>query len=249
MPQQPRHKVFVSYHHENDQLYKDRLVEEMAADIVDRSVEEGDIDDRLNTGEIWKKIRDKHIADATVVLVLIGRHTWSRKFVDWEIGSALNKSRDNSRCGVLGIILPGHPDYGADRLNANLLPQRMIANIDGEDPYVRLYYWPEDGSLSVIRDWVDIAFRRRNGSPPDNYSKRYRNNRDPSVLDSEGMSLIDRLLLAGAIIGGALALGRLFLKSRRTRHGDPKKAPDRLPKPRRNRAPRPRDWRQDRGSF
>ena len=44
MPRQPRHKVFVSYHHENDQQYKYLLVEEMAADIVDRSVEDGDID-------------------------------------------------------------------------------------------------------------------------------------------------------------------------------------------------------------
>ena len=88
MPQAPRHKTFASYHHENDQEYKDRLVKEMAADIVDRSVEDGDIDDRLGTEAIWEKIRDEYIADATVVIVLIGRHTWSRKYVDWEIGSA-----------------------------------------------------------------------------------------------------------------------------------------------------------------
>ena len=124
MPRQ-RHKVFVSYHHKNDQEFKDRLVEEMSADIVDRSVEDGDIDDGLRTEAIWEKIRNEHIADATVVLVLIGRHTWSRKFVDWEIGSALNKSKNNSRCGVLGVVLPDHPDYGKGRRHANLLPQRL----------------------------------------------------------------------------------------------------------------------------
>ena len=88
--------------------YKDQLVEEMSEDLVDRSVEDGDIDDGLRTESIWQNIRDEHVADATVVLVLIGRHTsrhtWSRKFVDWEIGSALNQSRNNSRCGVLGIF-------------------------------------------------------------------------------------------------------------------------------------------------
>ena len=110
MPRQPRHKGFFSYHHENDQQYKDWLVEEMAADIVDRLVEDGDFDDRLKTGTIWEKIRDKHIADATVVLVLIGRHTWGRRFVDWEIGSALNKSKNSSRCGVLAILFPDQPD-------------------------------------------------------------------------------------------------------------------------------------------
>ena len=95
MPQQPRHKVFVSYHHENDQQYRDRLVEEMAADVIDRSVGDGDIDERLRTEDIWEKIRDEHISDASVLLVLIGRDTWSRRFVDWEIGSALNRSRNN----------------------------------------------------------------------------------------------------------------------------------------------------------
>ena len=134
MPRQPRHKVFVSYHHVNDQQYKDLLVEEMAADVIDRSVEDGDIDERLRTEDIWEKIRDDHIADATVLLVLIGRDTWSRRFVDWEVGSALNKSRNNSRCGVLGILLPDHPDYRRGRLEPNLLPQRLVANIDGDDP-------------------------------------------------------------------------------------------------------------------
>lgn len=44
MYQPPRHKVFISFHHE-DQFYKDQFVEMMGDDIVDRSVEDGDIDD------------------------------------------------------------------------------------------------------------------------------------------------------------------------------------------------------------
>ena len=176
MTRQPRHKVFVSYHHENDQRYKDLLVEEMAADIVDRSVEDGDIDERLGTEAIWENIRDEHMSDATVLLVLIGRDTWSRRFVDWEVGSALNRSRNNSRCGVLGILLPGHPDYRRGRVEPDLLPQRLAANIEGADPYVRLCDWPGEGSMSVVRDWVHTAFIRRDGLPPDNYSKRFKYN-------------------------------------------------------------------------
>ena len=219
MPRQPRHRVFVSYHHENDQQYKDRLVEEMAADIVDRSVEDGDIDERLKTEAIWEKIRDEHLADASVVLVLIGRHTWSRKFVDWEVGSALNQSKNSSRSGVLGMVLPDHPDYGTGRRDSTLLPQRLAANIEGDDPYVRLYDWPGDGSLSVIRDWVHTAFQRRDGPPPDNYSKRFKNNRDAAALDSEGMTVADGLLLAGALIVGAWAVDRFVLKPMRARYG------------------------------
>ena len=44
MNQTPRHRVFVSYHHE-DQAFKDWFVREMGDDIVDESIEEGDIDD------------------------------------------------------------------------------------------------------------------------------------------------------------------------------------------------------------
>ena len=244
----PRHKTFVSYHHENDQEYKDRLVEEMATDIVDRSVEDGDIDDGLKAEAIWEKIRDEHIADATVVLALIGRHTWSRKFVDWEIGSALNRSKNNSRCGVLGIVLPDHPDYGRGRRDPNLLPQRLAANIKEEDPYVRLYDWPGDGSLALIRDWVHVAFLRRDGPPPDNYSKRFKNNRDTSTRASDGMTVADGLLLAGAVIVGAWALDRFVLKPMRARHSGPTQAQGPLRYVRPNRHPRLRHWGRDHGS-
>ena len=242
MPRQRRHKVFVSYHHENDQEYKDLLIEEMSVEIMDRSVEDGDLDDRLETEAIWEKIRNEHIADATVVLVLIGRHTWSRKFVDWEIGSALNQSRNNSLCGVLGILLPDHPNYSTGPRDSSLLPQRLAANIGGDDPYVRLYDWPGDGSLSVIRDWVHTAFLRRDGPPPDNYSRRFKNNRGTSALDSDGMTVADGLLLAGAVIVGAWAVDRFVLKPMRARHGGPTSAPGRLRHVRLNRHPRLRNW-------
>ena len=249
MPRQPRHKVFVSYHHENDQQYKDLLVEEMAADVIDRSVEDGDIDERLRTEDIWEKIRDEHIADATVLLVLIGRDTWSRRFVDWEIGSALNRTRNNSRCGVLGIVLPDHPDYGRGRWKPSLLPQRLAANIEGEDPYVRLYDWPGDGSLSVVRDWVHTAFLRRDGTPPDNYSRRFKYNRDASTRRSDEMTLAEGLLLAGAFIVGAWALDRLLLKPMQARYGGQTQAPGGLRHGQPNRHPRLRNRGRDNGSI
>ena len=249
MPRQPRHRVFVSYHHENDQEYKDQLVEEMSEDLVDRSVEDGDIDDGLRTESIWQNIRDEHIADATVVLVLIGRHTWSRKFVDWEIGSALNESRNNSRCGVLGILLPDHPDYGTGHWEPSLLPQRVAASVEGDDPYVRLYDWPGDGSLSTIREWVHAAFLRRDGSPPDNYSKRFKTNRDASARDSEGMTVAGGLLLAGAVIAGLWAFDRFVVKPRRDGHGGQSMARGRLRHMQPNRNRRLRNWGRDHSSI
>ena len=49
-------------------------------------------------------------------VVLVGTCTWQRKaYVDWEIGSSLSDTRNNTktRCGLLGIILPSNSNYRA----------------------------------------------------------------------------------------------------------------------------------------
>ena len=85
-----RHRVFVSYYHDEDQDYREYF-EELFSDIYDimvsESVEIGDIDDtKLSTERIRQIIRDEYLRDSTVTVVLVGEHTWQRKFVDWEIG-------------------------------------------------------------------------------------------------------------------------------------------------------------------
>ena len=87
-----RHKVFVSFH-EKDRKYRKLFAEHMGADVVDKSVGDGDIDPELKVDTTRGKIRDEFIADATVAVVLVGRCTWQRKYVDWEIGSSLRDTR------------------------------------------------------------------------------------------------------------------------------------------------------------
>ena len=130
--QTPRHKVFVSYHHD-DQAYKDDFIRAMGGSFIDKSVDDGDIDDtNLATETIRQKIRDEFIADATVTLVLIGPCTWQRKHVDWEIGSSLRDTKNNPRCGLLGVLLPNHP-YSQNRqcnplLTPRQIPRRLVDN-------------------------------------------------------------------------------------------------------------------------
>ena len=200
----PRHKTFVSYHHKRDQKYADLLRDELADDIIDQAVSDGDISDRLTTDETWRAIRDFYIADATVTVVLIGKDTWSRKYVDWEIGSSFSKTPKNSRCGVLGILLPDHPSYGKSSVDPETLPQRLIPNIEGENPYVRIYDWPRDNRLSEIRKWIDVAFQRRKGPAPNNNSKRFKNNRPVEAQD--GITLKEVLPWGAAVatVAGAV---------------------------------------------
>ena len=79
MNQASKHKVFISYYHQDDQEYKNRLVNALDSKFVDKSVSQGDIhDEGLHLDEIRRRIRDDHIADATVTVVLIGPCTWQR---------------------------------------------------------------------------------------------------------------------------------------------------------------------------
>lgn len=172
----PRRKVFISFH-ERDIKYKEDFVRMMGKRIVDRSVDTGNIDDTgLKTATVRQKIRDEYIRDATVTIVLIGPRTWQRKHVDWEIGSSLRKTKKNSRCGLLGILLSNHPNHGKKR-NPRLLPPRLADNFKGEDPYALVYDWPSPWAPAKIAQWVQRAFARRDGTPPNNSRRPFAQNR------------------------------------------------------------------------
>lgn len=181
MNETPRHKVFVSYHHE-DQYYKDLFVSIMGQDFVDRSVGDGDIDDRHVQVEIIRqRIRDEFIQDATVAVVLVGRCTWQRKHVDWEIGSSLRDTKLNKRCGLLGIGLPSHPDAGRRSFRPCLLPPRLADNCSGISPFARMYHWQMNSH--AVRQWIHTAFERKDQYPPPNNARQqFRNNRSGDCL-------------------------------------------------------------------
>ena len=175
----PRHKVFVSFHH-GDQCYKDSFAAMMDGDIIDKSVEDGDIGDTILVETIRQKIRDDFIRDATVTVVLIGPCTWQRKHVDWEIGSSLRDTRRNSRCGLLGILLPNHGNYRSAKYNPRLIPPRLADNCRGVDSFARIYNWSY--SPASVRSWIHTAFIRRSGTPPDNSQQQFKRNRSGVCL-------------------------------------------------------------------
>ena len=177
MSKSPRHKVFISFH-EEDIEYKDRFVRMMKRHVVDKSVEVNDIDDRnIKTETIRQRIRDKFIADATVTIVLIGPCTWQRKHVDWEIGSSLRATKNNSRCGLVGLLLPNHPEYEKRKHNPRLIPPRVADNCKGDDPYAVIHKWPIPWAPVRIRGWIHRAFTRRTGTAPSNARAQFKRNR------------------------------------------------------------------------
>lgn len=113
-----RHRVFISYHHNGDQMYKDALLKMSEYDktkgrivsiFEDWSVRENDIDDangKMPAESIRRIIRDDYMRDASVLILLCGANTRGRKHVDWEIHTAMYHSEVNQQMGILVINLP-----------------------------------------------------------------------------------------------------------------------------------------------
>lgn len=102
------HKVFISYHHKNDQLYKDELIRlgDRFGIFIDESVGDGDIDEDLDDQAIRTRIRDEYLRDSTVTVLLVGLETKTRKHIDWELYSSMFDGTKNKKSGILVINLP-----------------------------------------------------------------------------------------------------------------------------------------------
>ncbi|EPY2290961.1 MULTISPECIES: TIR domain-containing protein [Clostridium] len=142
------HKVFVSYHHANDQNRADHLRKTYGSDntLIDRSLEDA-YDDKTDD-EILALIRTNHLKDSTVTIVLVGSETSNRKWVDWEIYSSLRPYGDRTRNGLLAIYLP----------TAGNTPARLQDNLDSG--YAVEMKW--ENISWQLSSKIDEAFNNRN---------------------------------------------------------------------------------------
>lgn len=169
-----RHKVFVSYHHANDQEYRNRF-ERLGVQhdiMVPWSVQDGDIDPTLPDDTIRQKIRDEFLCEATVTVVLVGTETWKRKHVDWEVGSTIRDTARNPRAGLLGILLPSYLRNNGG-IYKHTIPPRLWENV--EKGYAELRPWTDNPR--EIQNWIHDAFLRRDKVLPDNSCEGFRRDR------------------------------------------------------------------------
>ena len=182
-----RHKVFVSYHHANDQARKqifDLRFGNKYGVVVPGSVDLGEIDPNLSTERIRQKIRDEYLRDTSVTVVLVGTETWKRKHVDWEIASSLRHTEYNPRSGLVGIILPSYEQEHGRSLRFDrwgritgydpyTIPPRLHDNV--ECGFAELHRWTEDPEH--IETLVHQAYLRKSRVLPDNRRPMFGNNR------------------------------------------------------------------------
>ena len=176
-----KHKVFISYHHANDEDDKKEFIElfsKMLDGFIDNSVWDGDIDDaNLSSEQIYKKIRDEYIKDSTVTIVLIGKETWKRKHIDWEIATSLVNGSKNKRNGLIGILLPSRSDYNTGQFTPCTIPPRLYDNV--KCGYAKIYDWSYD--VDFIKQIIHEAFNRRFTINPDNSRSRFKNNKKDTL--------------------------------------------------------------------
>jgi hypothetical protein len=117
----PKRKIFVSYHHGNDQAYYNQfsshfhdLFEVIHDNSLDRQIGSD------NSEYVIRAIRERFISGTSCTLVLCGADTPYRKFVDWEIKATLDKEH-----ALIGVILPT-----ARVVNGKIIvPDRFVANV------------------------------------------------------------------------------------------------------------------------
>lgn len=192
-----KHNIFISYHHGNDQYYKDTLLtlNKIYDVFIDKSVDTGDIDDNLPAESIRTKIRDEYLSDSTVTIVLVGLETWGRKHVDWEIYSSMYDGTVNKRSGILVINLPStnhnsvHTGHGEDEKRLihpsiiswtslsnrseyddryPLMPDRIIDNLVAKNSKISVVPWSLiENNPEKLRTLIEFTNRDRQNAEYD----------------------------------------------------------------------------------
>lgn len=156
-----RHKCFVSYH-VDDSGEVTTFLDSFGSEFIARSVgvtEEDDFVASTDTEYIKRRIREDYLTDSTVTIVLLGRCTWSRKFVDWEISSSLRDDSINKRSGLLAMPLPSMN-------NSSRHPARIKDNwVEGDPASSYAVYASYPTQASVIRASIEEAFTARIAKP------------------------------------------------------------------------------------
>jgi len=102
-------RCYISFKKE-DEVYKTHIQEKLNIDMIDKS-----LDDPIESKDpdyIMKKIRDDYLSDSTVTIHLIGSYSaensflQDQTFIKRELQASLYNGENNSRNGILGIVLP-----------------------------------------------------------------------------------------------------------------------------------------------
>ena len=156
MSEKVRHKTFISYHHADQEEVDDFIKtfdHERDAFIARAVGSDETMETLINSDDddyVMRRIREKYLSDSTVTLVFIGKNSWTRKFVDWELAASLHQGPSAGKPnGVLAILSP--------KLTKAILPDRFVDN--WSPGYAKFYPYPKN--RTQLTNWIDEAFEAR----------------------------------------------------------------------------------------
>lgn len=166
------HKCFISFKTE-DKHYKECIQRDLNVDMIDKS-----LDDPINSEDedyIMRKIREDYLSDSTVTIFLIGESSYEnlgynqQRFIKRELQASLYNGSNNTRNGILGVVLPQMYDniYRGMQVcsiceNSHNIVQINDSTVIREFSYN--YYlpndkcaWAEDDRYCVLVKWEDFC--------------------------------------------------------------------------------------------
>ncbi len=180
-------KCFISFKKE-DEDFKLKVQNNPVIDILDYSLNEA-----IDSGDeeyIIRKLREEYISKCTVLIHLIGEKSSEnlgkeeQKYIKRELMAALYDGEENSKSGILGIVLPSmytkiykdsilckncgkshtvlaiNNSTTIKEFNYNyFIPQEGKCSWSEDDRYCVLVKW--DDFINAPNDYIEIAFKKR----------------------------------------------------------------------------------------
>ncbi len=184
------HKCFISFKTE-DFEYKKHILEELDVDMIDKSLNE-----KINSDDfdyIMQQIREKYLSDSTVTIFLIGEHSSElmgkeeQKYIKQELQSSLFHGVNNTKNGILGVVLPKMYDkiYAGSGICSDCGKSHTYVNINKStviEEFRYNYYipnvkcaWSESDRYCVLVKWEDFE------KAPNDFIDKAFNKRDSEI--------------------------------------------------------------------
>lgn len=155
-----KRRVFISYHHGNEQSIVDRFAREFA-DLYDVFTDQS-LERAANSTDVeyLNQVCREAIVGTSVTIVIVGTETGARKFVDWEIRYTLE-----CRHGLMAILRPDLPEGSA------WLPDRLLDNLaTGYADYWRYPSSPTELSSMIEKAYIASSSLIDNSRPKRKYN-------------------------------------------------------------------------------
>lgn len=187
-----KHKCFISFKTQNTK-YKEYIQNNLNIDMIDKSLNEPIKSE--DEDYIMRKIREDYLSDSTVTICLIGKYSAENSFlqnqayIKRELQASLYNGENNTRNGVLGVVLPEMTNsiYKGQYACSTCGENHNHVKVDNDTTIREFNYnyylpnpennccWTEDDRYCVLVKWDDFC------SDPEKYIEKAFQKRTSSI--------------------------------------------------------------------